>query len=88
MDTSDARVSVVYEDIGSLEIDASISDAFYFFAEEFYTCLILFDDLIVEEGFFIICEDDFLAWWRGHVEIIDKSDKKQLAFLFICDKIL
>ena len=87
VDPGSARVSFMYEDIGSLEIDASISDTFYFFTEELDTCLILFDDLIVEEGFFIICEDDFLTCRKGHVEIIDKSDKKQLAFHIKYDKI-
>ena len=81
MYASGVGVSFVYEYIGSLEIDTSISDTFYLFTEELEPCLILFDDLVVEEGFFIISEDDFRAWFLGHVEIIDKSRKKQLAFL-------
>ena len=88
MYTSSIGVSLVYEYVGSLEIDTSISDTFYLFTEELESRLILFDDLIVEEGFFIISEDDFRGGFGRHVEIIDKCMKKQLAFHIKCDKIL
>ena len=88
MYTSGVGVSFVYEYIGSLEIDTSISDTFYLFTEELESRFILFDDLVVEEGFFIISEDDFRGGFSRHVEIIDKCMKKQLAFHIKCDKIL
>jgi hypothetical protein len=40
-------------DIGSLEIGLPSTKALYLSTVELHTCLILFDDFIVEEGFFI-----------------------------------
>ncbi len=58
MDARRVGMSFVYKDIGSLEIDTTVSYTFYFLSRELYPCLILFDDLIVEESFFIVSEDD------------------------------
>ncbi len=87
MDTSRVGVSFTHEYIGSFQIHTTISYAFYLFTEELQACLILLDDLIVEEGFFIFCEDSLRACIFLHSEIIDKIMKKQLAFLTKCDKI-
>lgn len=78
--SSGVGISFLYEYVWSFEVDASVSDTFHFFAIELDTCLILFDDLVVEVCFFILCEDDFCFFLGVHAEIIDKCRKMQLAF--------
>jgi hypothetical protein len=87
MDTSDVRVSFIDEDIGSFEVYTPSPHALHLFTEELQSSLILFDDFVVEEGFFVLCEDDLPIVFLDHVEIIDKCMKKQLAFLLKYDKI-
>ena len=48
VNTSGKWSSTSNKDIGALQVNTSISDTFYLFSEELYTCFVLFDDLIVE----------------------------------------
>lgn len=78
---SSIGMSFIDKYIGSFEIDTSISHTLDLLSVELQPCLILFDDFIIKERFFIFGKDDFWARTLTHAEIIDKSSKKQLVFL-------
>jgi hypothetical protein len=87
VDSDESGISFRDEDIGSLQVYTAISHAFYFFAIELHTCLILLDNLVVEESLFIVREDDFFLSFLHVSPSIREIEKNQLARVEIYDKI-
>ena len=77
MDSDEYRTSTRDEDIGSTEIDTSLTNTLYLFSIELYPCLEFLDDLIVESSLSIVCI--CMGWAQlFHAGIIEKIRKKKV----------
>lgn len=82
MDSDEYRTSTRDEDIGSTEIDTSLTNTLYLFSIELYPCLEFLDDLIVESSLSIVCI--CMSWAQlFHAGIIEKIRKKKVENEFV-----
>ncbi len=80
VETDDDRSPVVDRDVGSLEVCLAGTEALDLGTEQYYTGIVLFDDLVVEEGFFVRDDGDVRGLFHG--DSIHKKEKSLILCRF------